>query len=65
LKDVLPGEYSVTTSMTNTIVKFTVVSGQKQFIRLSYSLGFNIYPELVDPLEGEREIQDLSYTPKL
>jgi len=60
-KDVPPGNYTVTTSMTSQKVNFVLAAGQKQYIRTSYSFGFNIYPELVEESVGEKEIQDLSY----
>lgn len=60
-KDVAPGTYIVTTSMTSEKVNFALAAGQKQYVRLSYSFGFNIYPELVEGSVGEKEIQDLSY----
>lgn len=60
-RDVPPGTYTVTTSMTNEKVNFVLAAGEQQYIRLSYSFGFNIYPELVETSTGEKEIQDLSY----
>ncbi len=60
-RDVAPGHYAVTTSMTNEVVKFELVAGQRQFVRINYALGFRIYPELVDALAGENETNDLSY----
>ena len=61
-KDVAPGQYAVTTKMTSEKVTFSLVAGQQQYIRLSYSFGFNIYPELVESSIGESEIQELSFT---
>jgi hypothetical protein len=60
-KDVPPGSYKVTTSMTKETVNFALAVGQKQYIKLSYSFGFNIYPEVIEASVGETEIQDLSY----
>ncbi|OYU41734.1 MAG: hypothetical protein CFE44_28080 [Burkholderiales bacterium PBB4] len=60
-RDVPPGAYLVTTSMTKETVSFKLVAGQKQYVRLSYSFGFNIYPELVNTSNGESESKDLSY----
>lgn len=61
-KDVPPGEYTVTTTMTSTKVSFSLAEGQKKYVRLSYRFGFNIYPELIDGSVGDAEIQGLSYT---
>lgn len=60
-KDVSPGAYSVTTSMTKETVNFTISAGQKRYVRLSYSFGFKIYPELIEASVGESEAKDLSY----
>ena len=61
LKDVPPGSYAVTTSMTSEKVNFVLAEGQKQYVRISYKFGFNIYPELVDGPTAEKEVQDLSF----
>jgi hypothetical protein len=61
LKDVPPGSYTVTTSMTNDKVNFVLSEGQQQYVRISYKFGFNIYPELVDGPTGEKEVRDLSF----
>ena len=61
LKDVPPGSYAVTTSMTSEKVNFVLAEGQKQYVRISYKFGFNIYPELVDEPAAEKEVQDLSF----
>jgi len=61
-RDVQPGEYSVTTSMTKDVIKFTLTAGQKQYVRFNYSFGFNIYPEIIDESVGEAESKNLSYT---
>ena len=60
-KDVAPGRYAVTTSMTRDVVTFDLAPGQTQYVRLGYSLGFTIFPELVTPAVGEAETRDLSY----
>lgn len=60
-RDVSPGKYSVTTTMTSEIVNFDVVAGEKKYIKLSYAFGFRIYPELVDSATGEAESSELSY----
>jgi len=63
-RDVAPGKYSVTTTMTSQVVNFDVVGSEKKFVKLSYSFGFNIYPELVDSATGEAESSELSYAPQ-
>jgi uncharacterized protein DUF2846 len=60
-RDVAPGKYSVTTTMTSQVVNFDVAAGEKKYVKLSYSFGFNIYPELVDPATGEAESSGLTY----
>ena len=60
-RDVAPGYYSVTTSMTDEVVKFALIAGQRQFVRINYAFGFRIYPELIEVSVGEKEIDDLSY----
>lgn len=46
-------------------VTFTLEPRQERYIRMTVSLGvivYRVYPELVDPAEGRREIIDASYT---
>jgi hypothetical protein len=61
LRDVAPGKYSVTTTMTSRIVTFDVAAGDKKYVRLVYGSSFNTYPELVDSATGEAESSQLSY----
>lgn len=60
-RDVSPGSYTITTSMTKQEISFVLGTGQTRYVRLSYSFGFKIYPELIEASVGEREIQDLRY----
>jgi Protein of unknown function (DUF2846) len=59
-KDVSPGKYAVTTTMTSEIVNIDMAAGEKKYIKLNYALGFRIYPELVDTATGEAEASELS-----
>jgi hypothetical protein len=61
-RDVSPGKYSVTTTMTKEVVNFDIAAGNNVYVKLSYSFGFNIYPELVDSSKGELEASELSFT---
>jgi hypothetical protein len=62
--DVKPGKYSITTTMTSQVVNLDIVSGEKKFVRFSYSSGFNIFPELMDSATGEAESAELGYLPQ-
>jgi hypothetical protein len=59
-KDVSPGKYAVTTTMTSEAVNIDLAAGEKKYIKLSYAFGFRIYPELVDTAIGEAEASELS-----
>lgn len=59
-RDVPPGKYAVTTTMTSQVVNFEVGAGEKKYIRLNYGFGFRIYPELVDAATGDSEASELS-----
>jgi hypothetical protein len=57
--------------MTSTEVdrklSLTLDKGEARFVRLNISMGFfagHVYPELIDPVTGEKEIQDCRYTGK-
>lgn len=63
--DRAPGNYQISTS---TEVKRTLSmgleKGQTRFVRLNIAMGFwvgHVYPELVEPADGEKEIQDCGY----
>jgi hypothetical protein len=60
-RDVAPGKYTVTTTMTSQVVILDMAAGERKYVRLGYSFGFNIYPELVDAATGEAESSELSY----
>jgi hypothetical protein len=62
-RDVAPGHYAVTTRLTRKVVEFDVAAGQKMYVRMDYSFGFNIDPELIQASVGEREISELSFVP--
>ena len=60
-RDVPPGSYAVTTTLTSRVVHFALAAGEKKYIRLSS--GFfesHLYPELVDAATGEAESAGLS-----
>lgn len=55
-KDVPPGSYAVTTTLTSRVVHFALAAGEKKYIRLTS--GFfesHLHPELVDAATGEAE----------
>jgi hypothetical protein len=62
IKDVAPGKYAATTTMTSEIVTFNISAGEKKYIRLNYGFGFRIYPELADAATGATEASSLSLT---
>lgn len=59
-RDVAPGKYSVTTTMSSRVVSFDVAAGDKKYVKLVYGSSFNTYPELVDSATGEAESSGLS-----
>ena len=55
-RDVAPGSYAVTTTMTSSVVNFSVAAGEKKYVRINASLlKSQLLPELVDQAEGEAE----------
>ena len=59
-RDVLPGSYAVTTSITSKVVNFAIGAGEKKYVRLTS--GFfegRMLPELVEPAKGEAETSGL------
>ena len=59
-RDVPPGSYAVTTSMTSRVANFAIGAGEKKYVRLTS--GFfdgRMLPELVDPAKGEAETSGL------
>ena len=59
-KDVVPGSYAVTTSITSKVINFYVGAGEKKYVRINNSFfGSNVYPELVESAKGESESSGL------
>jgi hypothetical protein len=60
------GSYEVVTSTeVERKLSFTLDKGQTRYVRLEVSMGFfvgHVYPELVEPDVGAKEIQETSYT---
>jgi hypothetical protein len=63
--DRAPGEYLIMTSTeVDRSLSVTLEKHETRYVRLKTSIGFvvgHIYPELVDPAEGQEEIRKLSY----
>ncbi len=60
-RDVLPGSYAVTTTMTAKVVNFAVAAGEKKYVRFTSSFfESRMVPELVDAAKGEAETAGLS-----
>jgi len=59
-RDVAPGSYAVTTTLTSNVVNFAVAAGEKKYVRIKSGM-FNsqLLPELVSPSEGESEVSSL------
>jgi hypothetical protein len=65
LKDVLPGKYQISTSMSQgNNVDLNLTSGDTVYIKFVPRIGFAIYPVLVEPSVGKMEIQDMAYVEK-
>jgi hypothetical protein len=64
--DRVPGSYEIMTSTeVDRKLSLTLDKGEARFVKLNISMGFfagHVYPELVDPATGEKEIQDCHYT---
>jgi hypothetical protein len=61
-KDVLPGKYKISTSMSQgNEVDLNLTSGDTVYIKFVPRIGFAIYPVLVEPSVGKVEIQDMAY----
>jgi hypothetical protein len=59
-RDVLPGSYAVTTTMTAKVVHFSMRAGEKKYVKLDRDLfGSHTYPELIDSAQGEAEASRL------
>ena len=56
VRDVPPGSYAATTTMTNRVVNFSVSAGEKKYVRFDSGIfESHMHPELVDPAKGEAE----------
>ena len=64
--DRAPGDYVISTSTeVDRNLSLTLDKGDTRFVRLNISMGFfvgHVYPELIEPATGEKEIQDCHYT---
>lgn len=64
-----PGKYQVhTTTEWKRTLTFSLDKGQIKYVRFAVSLGFivgHVYGVLVDPVVGEKEIQQCRYTGEL
>jgi hypothetical protein len=59
-RDVAPGSYAVTTTMTARVVNFSVAAGERKYVRFSNAFfDSRIYPELVEASKGESETASL------
>jgi len=59
-RDVSPGSYAVTTTMTAKVVHFAMRAGEKKYVKLDRDLfGSHTYPELIDSAQGEAEASRL------
>lgn len=63
-----PGTYEIVTS-TEVTRKLSLLldPGQTRYVRLNIGMGFfvgHVYPELIDPVTGEKEIQSCHLIPK-
>jgi len=60
-----PGQYELsTTTEVKRSLSLTLDKGQTRFVRLKIAMGFwvgHVYPELVEPDKGEKEIQKCSF----
>ncbi|NKC16271.1 MAG: DUF2846 domain-containing protein [Gammaproteobacteria bacterium] len=61
-----PGNYKIATSTeVDRHLSLALEKGQTRYVRLNISMGFfvgHVYPELVENEDGEKEIQQCSYT---
>lgn len=59
------GDYQVSSSTEVTRnLSLTLAAGQTRYVRLNISMGFlvgHVYPELVEPAEGEKDLAKCSY----
>jgi hypothetical protein len=59
-RDVAPGSYAVTTTITSSVVNFAVAAGERKYVRINAGLlKTQLLPVLVDQAEGEAEVSRL------
>jgi hypothetical protein len=59
-KDVLPGSYAVTTTMTAKVANFSLRAGERKYVKFISSLfETHMHAELVDPAKGAAEVSTL------
>ena len=59
-RDVSPGSYAVTTTMTAKVVHFSLRAGEKKYVKLNRDLfASHTYPELIESANGEPEASRL------
>lgn len=59
-KDVLPGSYAATTTMTSKVANFSLRAGERMYVKFTSSLfETHMHPELVDPARGAAEVSTL------
>lgn len=59
-RDVLPGSYAATTTMTSKVANFSLRAGERKYVKFVSSLfETHMHPELVDPAKGEAEAASL------
>ena len=64
-RDVVPGSYAVTTSISSKVINFHVDAGEKKYVRINNNFfGSNVHPELVESAQGESESSGLGLTGK-
>ena len=60
LKDLPPGNYAVTTSMTSKVVFFRLDAGDRKYVRFDNDFfGSVLRPELIDARTGESDVSGL------
>lgn len=60
LRDLPPGNYAVTTTMTSKVVFFRLDAGDRKYVKFdSDFFGSVLRPELIDPRTGESDVSGL------
>ncbi|HLX81710.1 MAG TPA: DUF2846 domain-containing protein [Burkholderiales bacterium] len=60
LKDLPPGSYAVTTTMTAKVVFFRLEAGEKKYVKFDNDIfGSILRPELIDPKKGESDVSGM------